>query len=134
MKITLLLILSLLVTLLFAENGLGASKITIKWFGQSCFAMVTSQNTVIITDPVGIDGYSLPSNIIANIVTISHNHYDHTNVKALSGKPEIIYGLGEDGKQFKDVAKTVKDVKIRNVLTYHDGAGGKKGRSAADLR
>jgi L-ascorbate metabolism protein UlaG (beta-lactamase superfamily) len=66
----------------------------ITWYGHSCFRMRGKSGTVV-ADPYGPDiGYKLPR-IRADIVTVSHDHPDHANVKALRGKPTIISGPGE---------------------------------------
>lgn len=66
----------------------------IAWFGHSCFRL-RSRNGTVVTDPYGKGlGYKLPR-LRADIVTVSHDHPDHANVKAISGKPKIIDGPGE---------------------------------------
>jgi L-ascorbate metabolism protein UlaG (beta-lactamase superfamily) len=66
----------------------------ITWYGHSCFRLRGRSGTVV-ADPYGPDiGYKLPR-IRADIVTVSHDHPDHANVKALRGKPTIISGPGE---------------------------------------
>ena len=66
----------------------------ITWYGHSCFRLRGRSGTVV-ADPYGPDiGYSVPR-IRADIVTVSHDHPDHANVKALRGKPTIISGPGE---------------------------------------
>lgn len=66
----------------------------ITWYGHSCFRLRSRSGTVV-TDPYGDDlGYKLPR-LRADIVTVSHDHPDHANVKAVSGKPKVIDGPGE---------------------------------------
>ena len=49
----------------------------ISWLGHACFLIETSQRTKIITDPydktVGYD----PIGVDPDIVTVSHQHFDH---------------------------------------------------------
>ncbi len=66
----------------------------ITWLGYSCFRL-KGKNITVITDPYSPDlGYSLdkPS---ANIVTISHNHPNHSNVAPITGQPKVISRPGE---------------------------------------
>jgi len=87
----------------------------IKWHGQACFS-VTGQNGVsIVMDPYNnFLGYKLPE-LTAHIVTTSHNHNDHNNVKAIKG----------DFKHFNSAGVfNHKGVEIKGVLTYHDKQGG----------
>ena len=66
----------------------------ITWYGHSCFRLRSRSGTVV-TDPYGDDiGYNLPR-IRADIVTVTHEHPDHANAKALKGKPKVINGPGE---------------------------------------
>ena len=66
----------------------------ITWYGHSCFRL-RSRNGTVVTDPYGDDiGYRLPR-IRADIVTVTHEHPDHDNVKAVKGKPKVIGGPGE---------------------------------------
>ena len=73
-------------------RDLKAQEVTFQWFGQGCFLMVTSQNTKVIIDPMQMSGYKIPSNIKADIVTVSHEHGDHNRVDAVSGKPDWSQG------------------------------------------
>lgn len=89
----------------------------IKWLGHACF-LITSENGLrIITDPYvqesGLN-YS-PIDETADIVTVSHDHFDHNNVSAVKGKPEVVKGSG---------VKTVKGIQFKGVATYHDEAKG----------
>lgn len=88
----------------------------INWYGHSCFK-ITNQggHLVVITDPfdkkVGLN----PPRCSADIVTVSHNHYDHNNISVISGmekeKPFIINGAGE---------YDIKGVSILGCLSFHD--------------
>lgn len=101
----------------------------ITWYGHSCFRLRSRRGTVV-TDPYGDDiGYRLPR-IRADIVTVTHEHPDHDNVKAVKGKPKVINGPGEyeiEGifvigipVQYKD---TPKESGIRNTMYVLDLEG-----------
>lgn len=50
---------------------------TIQWLGHSCFLITSSDGRTLLTDPFDETvGYALP-NVPANVVTCSHDHYDH---------------------------------------------------------
>ncbi len=87
----------------------------ITWHGHSCFKIVT-KNTVIVTDPFSKDIGLKPIRCEADIVTVSHDHYDHNNTSSLRGSPFIINGPGE--YEFKGVA-------IRGINSFHDEKEGK---------
>ncbi len=66
----------------------------ITWYGHSCFRL-RGRNGTVVTDPFGDElGYTMPR-LRADIVTVSHDHPDHANVKAIRGTPRIIDGPGE---------------------------------------
>jgi L-ascorbate metabolism protein UlaG (beta-lactamase superfamily) len=100
-----------------------AGKLT--WYGQSCFLLETASGTRILMDPFakGI-GYEVPQGFKADIVTISHEHYDHNNVAFVNGKPRVIRGLTADKKGWTRVDEKLKDVSIRSVGVYHDDQRG----------
>lgn len=58
------------------------------WHGQSCFQILTNQNKngqiSIVIDPFSEEiGLRLPK-LEANILLVTHQHYDHNNIKAVS--------------------------------------------------
>ena len=85
--------------------------------GHSCFLLEESTGTTVVTDPYSSDiGITLPP-VSANVVTVSHPHYDHNNVKAVSGNPLVIDKPG---------MYEVEGVQIFGLNTFHDEEGGKK--------
>ncbi len=89
----------------------------ITWLGHSCFRIKGSHATVI-TDPYPPTlGYSL-GKPTAHIVTVSHQHENHSYVQGVQGaggKPRPITGPGE---------YEIKDVLIIGVATFHDAEKG----------
>ena len=90
------------------------------WYGQSCFQISSSQgknnHVSIIIDPFGGDiGLKLPRKLEADIVLVSHDHFDHNNIKAVSGSPLVIKGPGE---------YDAKGVFIQGISGYHDNSQG----------
>ena len=90
------------------------------WYGQSCFQISSSQgknnHVSIIIDPFGGDiGLKLPRKLEADIVLVSHDHFDHNNIKAVSGSPLIIEGPGE---------YDARGVFIQGISGYHDNSQG----------
>lgn len=69
------------------------------WHGQACFQItaIPQKNSQIriIVDPYSEEiGLKLPK-LEADIVLITHKHYDHNNLKAVQGNPFLIEGPGE---------------------------------------
>ncbi len=91
----------------------------IKWLGHAAFLITSDSGIKIITDPY-ITNESIKYSDInesADIVTASHEHFDHNNTAAVKGNPEIISG---------PVSGPVKGIEFSSVATYHDDSGGKE--------
>lgn len=86
----------------------------IQYLGHSCFRL-EAQGTSVVTDPYGDVGFALPQ-LTADAVTVSHFHYDHCNVQAVSS-PRVISAAGE---------YTVGAFRIIGKERAHDEAGGRK--------
>jgi L-ascorbate metabolism protein UlaG (beta-lactamase superfamily) len=92
------------------------------WHGQSCFQIITSpkgkNNLVnIIIDPFDEKiGLRIPK-LTADIVLVTHSHYDHNNVRAISGSFFLVDGPGE---------YEIKEVFVQGVESYHDLSFGKE--------
>jgi L-ascorbate metabolism protein UlaG (beta-lactamase superfamily) len=94
---------------------------TIIWHGQSCFQISISQaknnHLNIVIDPFSeAIGLRLPK-LEADILLVSHQHYDHNNIKAVSGSPFLISGPGE---------YEVKNVFIQGIHSWHDNSQGRE--------
>jgi L-ascorbate metabolism protein UlaG (beta-lactamase superfamily) len=93
----------------------------IKFLAHSSFLVTTNNNTRIIFDPYksqsfgGSLGYK-PIKEEADIVLVSHQHDDHNGVSEVMGKPQMIKEAGD---------RTIKDVKITGITSYHDSQRGK---------
>ncbi len=121
----------LLLILSFANLNLRAAEVTFKWFGQACFLIETSEKTQIIADPVEMGQYRIPKELKPDIVTVSHEHFDHNKVDAVSGNPVVLRGLTSRGKEFAKIDRKIKDVRIYTVASYHDKSkGGQRGLNA----
>lgn len=88
----------------------------ITWYGQSCFK-IQSGEVVLFTDPFDKEIGLTPPRGQANVVTVSHNHYDHNNREALSGEPLIVDGPGE---------YEIKGVEVKGIFSFHDDKEGKE--------
>ena len=91
----------------------------IKWLGLASFLITSDSRTRIITDPYETGGDLSYGEIreSADIVTVSHEHFDHNNVAAVQGNPQILRKVGE---------AEVKGIRFRGVGSLHDDAGGKE--------
>ena len=89
----------------------------IKWLGHASFLITSQSDQRIITDPYHTDSHLFynPINESAEIVTMSHGHGDHNNVKIIKGSPKI---LAEAGTQ------KIKGIEIKATPVFHDGTRG----------
>lgn len=89
----------------------------IRWLGHACFLLESQDGTKIVTDPFdGSVGYKIPM-LEADIVTVSHDHYDHNYVEGVQGDPQIIKSAGEFN---------IDNIRIKGVPAYHDEVKGAK--------
>lgn len=89
----------------------------IQWLGHSCFLITNADGHTLLTDPFdGSLGYPVPKKK-ADIVTVSHNHFDHNHVAELPAgyllvtKPSMFAKHG---------------FAVYGVNSYHDDAEGEK--------
>jgi L-ascorbate metabolism protein UlaG (beta-lactamase superfamily) len=117
----------LLPAVVLVARGAAPPVARLTWYGQSCFLLETSTGTRVVMDPIpGGIGYSPPADLKGDVVTISHEHPDHTNVSLVHGKPKVLRGLTADKKGWVKIEEKVKDVSIRSVGVYHDEEKGAK--------
>ncbi len=91
--------------------------IKIEWLGHACFLILSAAGTRIVTDPFNEEvGYPLP-HVEADIVTVSHQHFDHNAVSVVRGRPRVVEGPGE---------YRMEEVSVRGVATFHDKEQGQK--------
>lgn len=88
----------------------------IAWHGHACFEI--NDGSTVVTDPH--DGKSIgiaPPVVEAELVFLSHDHYDHNCSRIVKGNPTVVDSVVED---------TIKGVGTRTFKTYHDEAKGEK--------
>lgn len=98
----------------------------IRWHGHSCFEVGDSDLTVVI-DPH--DGRSLgikPPVASADIVLMTHGHYDHNAARAIKGNHTDV--MSRDGEF------NIKGLDIRGIPTDHDyNQGAERGQNTMYL-
>ena len=87
----------------------------IKWLGHASFMITSESGTKIITDPYVVDERLTYGEIkeSADIITVSHEHGDHSNVAAVKGNPGVVRGTTK-----------VKGIEFTGISTCHDNSGG----------
>ena len=62
----------------------------IEYLGHSCFFLTSANGVRVLTDPYTKVGYELPKGLEADIVTISHGHFDHNHIQAVCNTPAVL--------------------------------------------
>ncbi|MEG2274147.1 MAG: MBL fold metallo-hydrolase, partial [Clostridia bacterium] len=87
----------------------------LSWLGHSSFRLEESTGTVVVTDPYhSYVGYEMPKTS-ADIVTISHDHNDHSCLNSIEGTPTVVNRAG-----FYDI----NGVHMLATKSYHDDKHG----------
>jgi L-ascorbate metabolism protein UlaG (beta-lactamase superfamily) len=91
----------------------------IKYLGHSSFVITSDSGIKIIIDPYVTGGAFSYGEIkeSADIVVVSHDHFDHNNVAAVRGNPELARGA---------VTTEIKGIEFKGIPSYHDDAGGRQ--------
>lgn len=88
----------------------------IRFLGHACFKLKTKTATVV-SDPYSSEvGFAMPQ-VKADIVTVSHDHFDHNYIEAVKGHPFVVKGPGE---------YEIKEVALTGLTTFHDNKKGEK--------
>ncbi|HXY74519.1 MAG TPA: MBL fold metallo-hydrolase [Dehalococcoidales bacterium] len=90
----------------------------VKWLGHSAFLLTSEKGVRIITDPyksVGEIKYGAIKEP-ADVVTVSHEHFDHNNAAAVPGNPEVFRG---------PASREIKGIKFTVIAAFHDNEHGK---------
>jgi len=89
----------------------------IRWHGHSCFEI--TNDVTIVTDPHDGRSIGIPApTVTADIILVSHNHYDHNSVKTVEK---------DTSKVVTDERKrTIGPIQIMGVPAYHDTAHGQR--------
>lgn len=89
----------------------------IKWLGHACFLLTSEKGTRVVTDPFDETvGYKVEE-IEAEIVSTSHDHYDHNNIGMVVGNAKHVMGAGKIN---------IDGIDITGVESFHDECEGVK--------
>jgi len=88
----------------------------ISWYGYACFRL-RDRGIAIVTDPYDDSVGYQPPRLRAEVVTVSHPHPSHSNVRAVRGRRKVFDGPGE---------YEIQGVFITGISTYHDQKKGKE--------
>lgn len=92
----------------------------ITWHGHSCFEL---RNTIgLVIDPHDGKSIGIKAPVVkADIVLVTHDHFDHNCVRIVKGEPTVVREAGD---------RIVKGIRISGFPTFHDHeSGAKRGRN-----
>jgi L-ascorbate metabolism protein UlaG (beta-lactamase superfamily) len=99
----------------YTEISGPANSVRISWMGHAMFLLEDIEGNRLVTDPYNeYVGYKLPD-IEANIVLVSHDHGDHSNVDLVKGNPVIKHDV---------IAQEIKGIMITGFSSHHDSHEG----------
>ena len=93
------------------------TKTRITYYGHAMFLIESSAGIKIGIDPYNQQVKDDLPDVSADIVLVSHDHFDHSNINLFKGEPEVLKTPGE---------KNAKGISVHGIKTYHDHAQGTK--------
>jgi len=88
--------------------------VRLRWFGHACFRIKGTLTVVIDPFHERDVGYPTPDSE-ADVVLVTHDHFDHNRTDVIKGDFEVIKAPGE---------YEVRGVKFRGIPSYHDNSKG----------
>lgn len=88
----------------------------IKWLGHACF-LIEGEKGRLITDPYDESIPYCPPDCTADVITVSHDHFDHNAVGRVKGSPTVVRGEG---------AHSASGIRFQGIASFHDESGGTK--------
>ncbi|MDI6871766.1 MAG: MBL fold metallo-hydrolase [Bacillota bacterium] len=93
----------------------------IQWYGHSCFRLSSQAGFTVVTDPFDQSvGYPRPT-FSADLVTTSHDHFDHNHYRIVQGAPKLANRPGTVAP-----GELASGVGVRGVASFHDEVEGRR--------
>ena len=87
----------------------------ITWIGHACFLLEGVEGRVL-TDPFDAEvPYDFPDKLTADIVSMSHSHFDHNAAHRVQGDPAVLEATGHI---------EVRGISLVGIASHHDDQGG----------
>lgn len=88
----------------------------LEYYAHACFRFTAGHTRVLVDPYEARTGYALPQRE-ASLTLISHDHFDHNYLPAVSGRTTVVRGAA---------AREVESVPVRGILSDHDREGGSR--------
>jgi len=120
--------------------------VAVRFWGQGLVTIETYWNLRVAIDPYALRiGYDDPG-IEADLVLVTHEHYDHNNVRLIRGAKHVVHALDDTGAMrtvdvvldrlpnrddvqltsaVATVLRSAHAVRVRSVGAYHDAVAGR---------
>ena len=82
----------------------------VRYLGHACFEFTSNNGQKIITDPYTKVGYELPLGLFADVLTVSHAHFDHNFTQGVNAKAIL-----NEAKAYH-----VDGIEVVGIDSYHD--------------
>lgn len=96
------------------------SEVTVRWYGQSFFTLTRADGFTLAIDPFKEMGYPMPEGLRADVLLVTHTHFDHANVGLIQGSPTVLKADEAVGSH------SVRGVTFTGTACFHDEEGGAK--------
>ena len=93
------------------------SLLKVRWLGHASFLVTSQDGTRWLSDPYEESIGLLMPPVEPDFVTISHHHFDHSSLQALTGTPPVF----DQRTEYRN-----HRYRVRAVSTFHDSAGGER--------
>lgn len=90
------------------------SPLTISWYGQAMFRIADGERAVVVDPTAPETGYSFEP-FRADVVLVTHQHFDHNYLGGITGNPEVVESGGES---------EVAGMLVRGFDSFHDSEAG----------
>lgn len=99
--------------------------VRLTWLGHSSFLLKAGDGTRIVIDPYDPSVGTLPGDLAAEIVTVSHQHFDHNYLKGVKGKFSLVDTAGHH---------KIGNISINGIMSWHDDQmGAKRGANIINI-
>jgi len=99
--------------------------VRLTWLGHSSFLLIAGDGTRIVIDPYDPSVGTLPGDLAAEIVTVSHQHFDHNYLKGVKGKFSLVDTAGHH---------KIGNISINGIMSWHDDQmGAKRGANIINI-
>lgn len=94
-----------------AEN-----EIEIAWYGQAMF-LISGEGIKIVVDPTSPDTGYIYDPVAADLLLVTHSHFDHNHTSGVTGAKKTIRTSG---------THVYNGITVTGLDTFHDASGGKQ--------